>query len=149
MLLPKLTGVGPRLAPAPARSKLPSAISNQHSAGCGLLESIPARIARSRHTLNAKRELARVARVEQRAVVRDDDLCIPRHQRLVEALHAILDGAFADEIRNVQRLVQVADLFTNGRGVDEDLAGRDAAGAVDPRNEAHGNDGSQDRKSAV
>src|SRR5215207_5611872 len=104
--------------------------SNKHSAGRRLLEPIPAGIAGSCHTLNAKRELARIARVEQGAVIRDDALRVPRHQRLVEALHAVLDGAFADEVRNVQRLVQVPDLFAHGCRVDEDFAGRHTTGAV-------------------
>ena len=116
-----LIGVDPEHAAAPGRVQL--------TARC-LLEPVPARVARPGHALHAKRKLARVARVEERALVRDDALRVPLHERLVEALHAVLDRAFLDQIRDVERRVEVTDLLAHGGGVDEHLArrARDPAG---------------------
>src|ERR671933_1094034 len=86
-----------------------------------VLEARPARVARRGHALHAQRELARVAREEQRALVRDDALRIPAHDRLVEALHPVLDGALADEVGNVERILHVADLVLHGGRVDQHL----------------------------
>src|SRR5687767_1202401 len=105
-----------------------------------LLESAPARVARAGHALHAQRELARVRRVEDRALVRDDALRVPVHQRLVEALHPVLDRALLDQVRDVERLRHVADLVADRRRVDEHLGGGDAARLVGARHEAERDD---------
>src|SRR5258706_13224492 len=71
------------------------------------LEAGPAVVAGAGHALHAQRELARARGEEHRAVVRDDRLGVEAHQRLVEALHAILHGAFLDQIRNVEGLLRI------------------------------------------
>src|SRR5687768_14296833 len=76
-----------------------------------LLERAPALVARSSNTLHTKREFRRTAGVEHGTLVRDDALRIPLHQRLVEGLHAVLDRAFLDEVRNVERFLHVANLI--------------------------------------
>src|SRR5215218_9795300 len=74
------------------------------------LEARPAIVARPGHPLHPERELARTGGVEDRALVGDDSLRIVMHERLIEALHPVLDGAFLDEIRDVERLVHVTAL---------------------------------------
>ena len=98
------------------------------------------RVARARDALHPQRELARVGRVEQRALVRDDALRVPLHERLVEALHAVLHGAFLDQVGNVERLVHVADLVAHRGGVDQHFARGDAARLVGARHEAQRDD---------
>src|ERR1019366_10804795 len=75
-----------------------------------LLEVVPARVARAGHALHLQRELARARGVEEGALVGDDALRVPVHERLVEGLHAVLHRAVADEVWNVQRFVEVADV---------------------------------------
>src|SRR6478672_5960901 len=94
------------------------------------LEPGPAVVAGPGHTLHAERELAGAGGVEHGALVRDDALGVVAHQRLVEALHPVLHGAFLDQVGDVERLVHVADLVAHGLRVDEDLARRHAAGLV-------------------
>src|SRR5688500_9665926 len=76
----------------------------------GLLERVPALVARARDPLDPKRELRGTRRVVHRALVRDDALLEPLHQGLVERLHPVLHRAFLDEVRNVERRLHVPDL---------------------------------------
>src|SRR3954470_17548462 len=49
-------------------------------------------------TGGAQRELARISRVEERALVRDHPVFVPLHQRLVERLHAVRHRAGRDQV---------------------------------------------------
>src|SRR5687768_6891494 len=104
------------------------------------LESVPARIARPGYALDAEGELARVAGIEQRTLVRDDAPRVPLHERLVETLHAVLRRPLLDEVGDVQRGVEVADLLADRGGVDQHLGRRDSARPVAARHEAERND---------
>src|SRR5215204_4690864 len=62
--------------------------------GSGLrvrLETRPAVVARASHPLHPQCELARAGGIEHRALVGDNTLRIVMHERLVEALHPVLD----------------------------------------------------------
>ena len=83
-----------------------------------------------------ERELARVGRVEQRALVGDHAVLEPLHQRLVERLHAVGHRALGDQVGDVERLLDVADVVRHRRGVDQHLARRHPAPAVGARHQA-------------
>src|SRR3954468_11188771 len=83
------------------------------SGGGGRFETGPASVARAGDTLHAEGELAGTGGEEHRALVGDDALRVPRHDGLVEALHAVLHCAFADEVGNVEHLVHVPDLVAH------------------------------------
>src|SRR3979411_666680 len=107
-------------------------IARRSAGGVGL-EAGPARVAGAGHALDPQRELAGARGVEHGALVRDGPLRINAHERLVEALHAVLHRAFLDEIRNVEHLVHVPDLVAHRLRVDEHLARRHAARLVGAR----------------
>src|SRR5215208_4741958 len=96
-------------------------------------EARPGRVARTSDALDPKRELRRTGRVEHGALVRDHSARVELHQRLVEALHAVLHRALFDQIRNVEGLFHVANVVAHRRGVDQDFRGGDSARAVRPR----------------
>src|SRR5436190_21482285 len=101
--------------------------------GSGLrvrLEARPAVVARASHPLHPQCKLARAGGVEAGALVRDDALRIVMHQRLVEALHPVLDRSFLDQVGDVEGLLHVADLVAHGLRVDQHFAGGDATRLV-------------------
>src|SRR5688572_5745053 len=117
---------------------------NMASEGSGnhvLRDRVPRRVAGPCNSLDSQRELAWVRRVIQGVLVRDDALLVPVHERLVEALHAVLDGSLGDELGDVQRFRHVADVVAHRGSVDQNLGGRHAARLVRARNEAQRHDG--------
>src|SRR6185437_565688 len=93
------------------------------SAAGVLFESRPRIVARALDALRAQGELARVRRVEHRVLIGHHAARIPLHERLIEALHAVLHRALLDEIGNVERFRHVPDLIADRSSVDQDLAG--------------------------
>src|SRR5690348_13013701 len=71
-----------------------STFLNIYSGWRRTFEPGPARVAGAGYALHAQRELARARREEHGALVRDDALRVPLHERLVEALHPVLHRAF-------------------------------------------------------
>src|SRR5512146_1198740 len=49
------------------------------------------------HARNLERELARIGRVENGALIADHAMLVPLEQRLIEALHPVLDRALGDQ----------------------------------------------------
>src|SRR5215212_4285970 len=93
--------------------------------GSGLrvrLEARPAVVARAGHPLHSQCELALAGGIEHVALVGDDPLRIVMHERLVEALHSVLDRALLDQVGDVEGLFHVADLVAHGLRVDEHFA---------------------------
>src|SRR6185503_21049022 len=67
-------------------------------------------VGRALDAAQPERELAGVGGEEERHLVADRALVIPLHQGLVEGLHPVLDGAFLDQVRNVERLLRVPNV---------------------------------------
>src|SRR5258706_1696908 len=124
------SAISPRLA---IKTFLNTSASGLRSA----FEPRPRGVARAGHALHAQRELAGARREEHRALIGDDALRVPLHERLVEALHPVLHGAFLDEVRNVQDVRHVADLIAHRLRIDEHLTCGNPAGLVGAGHEAH------------
>src|SRR3954468_22970423 len=67
-------------------------------------------VGRGVYARNPQCELVGVGRVEQGAFVGDHSVLVPLHQRLVEGLHTVRRGALCDEVRNVERLLDIPDV---------------------------------------
>src|SRR4051812_45369684 len=80
------------------------------------LESGPRCVAGACHALHPECKLGRAGRVEDGALVGNLAARVQLHERLIEALHAVLHRAFLDEIGNVERLFHVADVVAHRGG---------------------------------
>ncbi len=74
---------------------------------------------------------------------------VPVHERLIEGLHPVGDTALLDQVRNVERLGQVANLVADRLGVDQDLRRRHSPLLVGATNEAQRDDRAQRRRQHV
>src|SRR5262245_53751570 len=80
-----------------------------------LLEAVPGLIAGSLDATQAQRQLVRIGADAQRFVDVDRAVRHQLHERLVEALHAVLDDTLLDRLPDERRLVGVADVLADAR----------------------------------